>query len=291
MRDKISSSKGISVSNVFSYILLILLSIVWLIPIVWLVAISFSSGVNGVPNYFLPQHGLTISNYTKLFTDSGVQSGFYFPRWFLNTLFVAICTCALSTFFVLSVSYAISRMRFKMRKPIMNIALILGMFPGFMSMIAIYYVLKSVDLTNSLFALILVYSGGAGLVFYIAKGFFDTIPFTLDESAMIDGATRSQIFWQITIPLSKPIIIYTILTSFLAPWGDFILVSFIIGPTAYTNYTVALGLYHMIDKEHIAEYFSMFTAAAVLISVPITLLFVSMQKFYIEGVTGGAVKG
>jgi arabinogalactan oligomer / maltooligosaccharide transport system permease protein len=291
MMNKFSSTNKSSAGNVISHLLLIVLSLIWLLPIVWIVVISFSSGVNGIPNYFLPQHGLTLENYTKLFTDAGIQSGFYFPRWFMNTLFVALCTCALSSFFVLSVSYVISRMRFKLRKPIMNLALILGMFPGFMSMVAVYYVLKSVNLTNSLFALILVYSGGAGLTFYIAKGFFDTIPFTLDESAMIDGATRAQIFWKITIPLSKPIIIYTILTAFLAPWGDFIFVNFIIGPTAYNNYTVAIGLYHMIDKEHIASYFSMFTASAVLISIPITILFVSMQKFYIEGVTGGAVKG
>lgn len=285
------NSKKFSMGTALSYILLIVLSLIWLVPIVWLLMISFSSGVSGIPHYFLPEHGLTLKNYTRLFTDSGLSSGFFFPRWFLNTLFVAVCTCALSSFFVLSVSYVISRMRFKMRRPIMNIALILGMFPGFMSMIAIYYVLKSIHLTNSLFALILVYSGGAGLGFYIAKGFFDTIPFTLDESAMIDGATRAQIFWKITIPLSKPIIIYTILTSFLAPWGDFILVSYIMGPTAYTHYTVALGLYSMLDKEHISQYFSMFTAASVLISVPITVLFISMQKFYIEGVTGGSVKG
>lgn len=291
MRNKKYSANGNSASNLFSHILLIVLSIIWLIPIIWIVMISFSSGVNGVPNYFFPEHGLTLDNYTKLFTDAGLQSGFYFPRWFGNTLFVAVCTCVLSSFFVLSVSYVISRMRFKMRKPLMNIALILGMFPGFMSLVAVYYVLKSVNLTNSLYALILVYSGGAGLGFYVAKGFFDTIPFTLDESAMIDGATRSQIFWKITIPLSKPIIVYTILTSFLAPWMDFIFVNYIMGPTAYTNYTVALGLYHMIDKEHITTYFSMFTAGAVLISIPITLLFISMQKFYIEGVTGGAVKG
>ena len=145
--------------------------------------------------------------------------------------------------------------------------------------------------TNTLVALILVYSGGAALGFYVAKGFFDAIPKEMDEAAMIDGATRSQIFWQITVPLSKPVIVYTILTSFLAPWADFIFVNMIMGPTAYKNYTVALGLFRMIDREHITTYFSMFCAGAVLVSIPIVALFISLQKFYVEGITGGSVKG
>lgn len=277
--------------NTISYIVLAALCLIWLVPIVWLVVISFSAGVAGIPNYFWPKYGLTLQNYTKLFTDSGAGSGFYFPRWFLNTLLVACCSCALSSVFVLSVAYAMSRMRFRMRKPLLNIALILGMFPGFMSMIAVYYILKALDLTNTLTALVLVYSGGAALGFYIAKGFFDTTPREMDEAAMIDGATQAQIFWKITLPLSKPVIVYTILTSFLAPWADFIFVNMIMGPTAYKNYTVALGLFHMIDKEHITTYFSMFTAGAVLVSIPMVALFLSLQRFYVEGITGGSVKG
>lgn len=278
-------------SNTATYILLSILCIIWLIPIAWIVIISFSKGLNGVPNFFWPQSGFTTDNYTNLFTQANATTGFYFPTWFFNTLFVACCTCAITTLLVLSTSYAISRMRFKLRKPFMNIALILGMFPGFMALPAIYFILKGLDLTNTLYALILVYSAGAGLGFYIAKGFFDTIPITLDEAAMIDGATRSEIFWKITIPLSKPIIVYTVLMAFMAPWMDFILASFIIGPTAYSKYTVAIGLYRMLDKEHITQYFSMFAAGCVLVSIPITLVFIAMQKHYVEGITGGAVKG
>ena len=277
--------------NVLAYAMLAVLCLIWLVPVAWLVIISFSNGVAGIPNYFWPKYGFTLQNYVKLFRDSGAASGFYFPRWFLNTLFVAVCSCALTTAMTLSVAYAVSRMRFRLRKPYLNVALILGMFPGFMSMIAVYYILKAVGLTNTLVALILVYSGGAGLGFYVAKGFFDAIPKEMDEAAMIDGATRSQIFWQITVPLSKPVIVYTILTSFLAPWADFIFVNMIMGPTAYKNYTVALGLFRMIDREHITTYFSMFCAGAVLVSIPIVALFISMQKFYVEGITGGSVKG
>jgi arabinogalactan oligomer/maltooligosaccharide transport system permease protein len=279
------------VGNALAYVALSVLCVIWLVPVVWLVIISFSKGVAGIPNYFWPKYGFTLQNYVNLFKDAGVSSGFYFPRWFLNTLIVAICSCALTSVMVLSVAYAVSRMRFRLRKPFLNFALVLGMFPGFMSMIAVYYILKAVSLTNTLVALVLVYSGGAALGFYVAKGFFDAIPKEMDEAAMIDGATRSQIFWQITVPLSKPVIVYTILTSFLAPWADFIFVNMIMGPTAYKNFTVALGLFRMIDREHITTYFSMFCAGAVLVSIPIVALFISLQKFYVEGITGGSVKG
>jgi len=285
-------AKGrVMVGNALAYVALSVLCVIWLVPVAWLLIISFSKGVAGIPNYFWPKYGFTLQNYVNLFKDAGVSSGFYFPRWFLNTLIVAICSCALTSVMVLSVAYAVSRMRFRLRKPFLNFALVLGMFPGFMSMIAVYYILKAVSLTNTLVALVLVYSGGAALGFYVAKGFFDAIPKEMDEAAMIDGATRSQIFWQITVPLSKPVIVYTILTSFLAPWADFIFVNMIMGPTAYKNFTVALGLFRMIDKEHITTYFSMFCAGAVLVSIPIVALFISLQKFYVEGITGGSVKG
>ena len=285
-------AKGrVMVGNALAYVALSVLCVIWLVPVAWLLIISFSKGVAGIPNYFWPKYGFTLQNYVNLFKDAGVSSGFYFPRWFLNTLIVAICSCALTSVMVLSVAYAVSRMRFRLRKPFLNFALVLGMFPGFMSMIAVYYILKAVSLTNTLVALVLVYSGGAALGFYVAKGFFDAIPKEMDEAAMIDGATRSQIFWQITVPLSKPVIVYTILTSFLAPWADFIFVNMIMGPTAYKNFTVALGLFRMIDREHITTYFSMFCAGAVLVSIPIVALFISLQKFYVEGITGGSVKG
>ena len=182
-----------------------------------------------------------------------------------------------------------SRLRFKMRKPMMNIALVLGMFPGFMSMIAIYHILKAFGLTQSLLALILVYSGGAALGYYISKGFFDTIPKAIDESAMLDGASKNTIFWKITLPLSKPIVVYTILMAFIGPWVDFIFVSVIMKDN-YQNYTIALGLFQMLSRENIFQYFTRFAAGSVLIAIPITLLFIFMQKYYVSGITGGSVK-
>lgn len=273
-------------ANTFIYIFLSVLALIWVLPILWVILTSFREESGSFTPYFLPK-GYTLQNYINLFTDN---STFEFSRWFMNTLFVSVVTCIIATFFVLSVSYTMSRLRFKMRKPLMNIALVLGMFPGFMSMIAVYYVLKAFGIEQSLLALILVYSAGTGLGFYVAKGFFDTVPRALDEAAMLDGATRGRIFFRITLPMSKPIIIYTLLTSFTAPWIDYIFASVIMGDN-YENYTVALGLFKMLEKEFIHNYYTQFAAGAVIVSIPIAILFISTQKFYVGGVTGGAVKG
>ncbi|MEG2158259.1 MAG: ABC transporter permease subunit, partial [Clostridia bacterium] len=188
---------------------------------------------------------------------------------------------------------ALSRMRFRLRKPIMRMVLILGMFPGFMGMIAVYNILRALGLNEGnmkIVALILVYSGGAGMLYYISKGFFDTIPKSLDEAAKLDGASQSQIFRKIILPLSKPIIIYTAIGAFMAPWMDFIFVKLIcMGQTDYG--TVALGLWEMLKLENYTSHWILFCAGATLVAVPITVLFMFMQKYYVAGVTGGAVKG
>lgn len=262
------------------------MAILWVLPILWLVIISFRKEPGAYTNYILPKE-YTLDNYTRLFTDTSL---FNYPRWFLNTLIVAVLTCIISTILVLMISYAFSRLRFKSRKGFMNVGLILGMFPGFMTMIAVYHILKLVGLDQSLAALVLIYSAAACMTYFIAKGFFDTIPRSLDEAATIDGASRSEIFWKITLPLSKPIVVYTALTSFMAPWTDFIFVSVIMKDN-YQNYTLALGLYQMLSRENIYRYFTQFCAGAVLVAVPVTILFMSLQRYYVEGVTGGAVKG
>lgn len=274
------------VSNGLIYVILSIMSVIWLFPIAWLIMQSFRGEQAAFTSYFIPKEW-TLDNYIRLFTDTHL---FNFPRWFLNTLIVAIFSCLISTILVLLTSYAFSRLRFKMRKPLMNIILILGMFPGFMSMIAIYHILKAVGLSQSLVSLVLVYSGGAAMGYYIAKGFFDTIPRSIDEAAIIDGATKNQVFWHITLPMSKPIVIYTILTSFIAPWVDFIFVSVIMKDN-YQNYTVALGLYQMLTRENIQQYFTEFCAGAVIVAIPITLLFIKMQKYYVGGITAGGSKG
>ncbi|MBQ2050264.1 MAG: sugar ABC transporter permease [Spirochaetales bacterium] len=275
------------ISNGATYLVLIILNIIALTPLVYLVGQSFRAESGAWSSTFFPKTW-TLANYKRLFTQTP------FLRWYGNTFFVAVISCAITTAFVLAVSYAFSRIRFRMRRPMMNVMLVLGMFPGFMSMTAVYFLLKILLPNNfqSLASLIIVYSSGAALSYYVAKGFFDTVPKSLDEAAFIDGATRAQIFWKITIPLSKPIVIYTILVSFISPWCDFIFVSFIMsGVPDVGMYTVSLGMYKWLEREQIQQYFTTFCAAATIVAIPITALFIWLQKYYVEGITGGAVKG
>ena len=276
------------VGNFFVHVFLAMLAAVWVLPIFWIILTSFRAEQGSYVSTFFPK-GYTLANYIKLFTDRNVLN---FPRMFANTLIIAVFTCIISTFFVLSVSYSLSRMRFKLRKPYMNLAMILGLLPGFMAMIAEYYILKALGLTEGSavrLALIIVYSAGTGLGFQIAKGYFDTIPRSVDEAAIMDGATQWQVFTRITMPLSKPIIIYTVMTSFIAPWVDFIFAKVIVRANA-DQFTVAIGLWNMLQKEYINQWYTSFAAGAVIISLPIAILFVYMQKFYVEGMSG-AVKG
>jgi len=271
-------------SSSLTYVFLAILSLIWILPIVWVVFTSFRAEAGSFVPYFLPK-SWTFQNYVNLFNNTVYP----FRKWFANTMLVAVCSCLVSSFLTLTISYVLSRMRFKLRKPYMNMALILGMFPGFMSMIAVYYVLKSIGLTHTLLALVIVYSAGAGINYYICKGFFDTIPHALDEAAKLDGATNFQIFTKVIMPLSGPIMVYTSLMAFMAPWGDFIFARIIMGDD-YNKWTVAIGMYQMIAKDNISKYFTQFNAGCVLIGIPIVIMYVIMQRFYVQGVTGGAVK-
>ena len=277
------------IANAFVYLFLIVMGFIWISPFIYLLMHSFRGGAEIYGSTIIPQEW-TLQNYIDLFTGSGGTASLNFPRWFLNTFVVACFSCVISTISVLMVSYAFSRLRFKARKKFMNVGMILGMFPGFMTMVAIYYLLKAMGLTQTLVALVICYSCGAGLGFQISKGFFDTIPRALDEAATIDGATKNQIFWKIILPMSKPIVVYTVLTSFIGPWTDFILAKIIMGD-ARDNYTVAIGLQLMIDQDFKNTYYKLFLAGSVVVAVPITLLFLKMQKYYVEGVTAGGVKG
>ncbi|MBQ2971300.1 MAG: sugar ABC transporter permease [Ruminococcus sp.] len=273
-------------ANTLVYLVLAVLGLIWISPLVYLVLHSFRDEGLATVSYLIPKT-YSFRNYIELFTDTATLN---FPRWFMNTLVVAIFSCIISTLAVLMVSYSFSRLRFKARKPLINIGMILGMFPGFMTMIAIYYLLKAMGLTQTLVALVICYSAGAGLGYQISKGFFDTIPRALDEAATIDGATRNQIFWKIILPMSKPIVVYTVLTSFIGPWTDFILAKIIMGDMR-DNYTVAIGLQTMVSLEFKATYFKRFLAGSVVVAVPISILFLFMQRYYVEGVTAGGVKG
>ena len=275
------------VSNTLTYVVLSVLGVAWILPIVYLVYTAFRvTPSTGIINTLFPTDlQLGMGNFSRLFQDT------MFSKWLFNTLFVATSSCLLTTGFILMVSYALSRLRFRMRKPIMNVLLVLGMFPGFMSMIAVYFILKAMNLTNSLFALILVYSGSAALSYYICKGFFDTVPRAMEEAAILDGASQPMVFWKIILPMAKPMIVYTVLTSFISPWCDFIFVNTIISDRE--KYTVSLGLFKMInaEKNSFNDNFTVFCAGSFVVGAIIVTLFMSMQRYYVEGVTSGAVKG
>ena len=268
--------------------LLLILAVIWLLPIVWLVFNSFSANTGIDKLNFFPKE-YSLQNFVKIFAepDSVVQ----YVKWFTNTLVIAIFTCIVSTIFVLMVSYALSCTRFRGREGLMSFSLILNMFPGVLSMIIIYFVLKTVGLTNSHLGMIFVYSAGSGLGYLIVKGFMDTIPVSLREVAKMEGANELTIFVRIILPICKPIIVYQIISSFLIPWGDFVFANLMLNSGISSDFTVAIGLYHMLDRSLINSYFSVFCAGGLIISIPISILFVIMQKYYVAGVAAGSVKG
>lgn len=275
--------------DVITYIFLIAMCVIWLLPFFWLVMQSFRDGKGQFISTFLPT-AYTTNNYKALLTEFDVMN---FPRMFMNTFFIACCTCVISTFFVLSVSYCTSRLKWKLRKPYMNMAMILNLFPGFMTMVAVYFILKALGMTegNKIpLALIICFSSGAGTQFYVMKGYMDTIPTALDEAAYIDGATKWETFTKVTLPLCKPMVVYQIITSFMAPWMDFIFAKIICG-TKTQYYTVSIGLFSLLDsKEYVSTWFTRFCAGAVLVAIPISILYICTQRFYQEAMAGG-VKG
>ncbi len=280
-----------AIGNFFSYVLLILISLIWLFPFFGLLMQSFRSfdpavEYGGMVDYIIP-HTFSLDNYKFLF--DGTTN---YVRWYLNTLIISSVVSVVNTIIVLCVSYALSRMRFKGRTFLMRFWLVLGMFPGFLTMICLYFLLKTMGMTQAgaIPGLILVSVASCGMGYYVCKGYFDTIPKALDEAARIDGASRARVFLTMTIPMSKPIIIYTALVAFMGPWCDFVFASYI----AFghdRSYNVAVAMQRWMVVGDYQGYFTRFCAGGVVVAVPITILFMALQKYYVEGVTGGAVKG
>ena len=272
--------------NILAYAVLVIISIIWLFPFVGLVLQSFRGEYGGMVNYLIPKQ-FSLDNYKFLFGPDCK-----FVRWYLNTLVIAVFVAIITTVVVICVSYALSRMRVKGRKLLMNSWLVLGMFPGFLTMICLYFLLKLLGLTQegAVPGLILISVASSGMGYYVCKGYFDTIPKSLDEAAIIDGASRAQILWKMTIPLSKPIIIYTALVAFMAPWCDYIFASYVAFGFS-DSYNVAVAMTRWVWTNDYQGYFTRFCAGGILVAIPVTALFMALQKYYVEGVTGGAVKG
>lgn len=269
-----------------SYIILFLMAASCIYPILWVIMSSLKVGDSLYMSGILPKH-FTLQHYTDLFKSQSDKQILY-GRWYINSLKVASISMVLGTLIQILTAYAISRFRFKGRKTIMSTVLVLGMFPGFMSMIAIYIMLVQLNLLDKHAALILVYSAGAALGMFVAKGFFDTIPRSLEEAARIDGASHMTIFARIILPLSKPIITYIALTSFMGAWVDFIFARLIL--RSRENWTLAVGLYELVNS-YTSTQFTLFAAGSVLAALPVVVLFIFLQRFLVEGLTAGASKG
>lgn len=278
-----------TIGNAITYIVLIVISFVWLFPFVCLFLQSlrsYNEGGGGMVEYLLPKQ-FSLDSYAFLLSEES-----QFVRWYGNTLIIAAFVALFQTIVVLCVSYALSRMRFKGRTFLMKFWLILGMFPGFLTMICLYFLLKQFGLTQAgaIPGLILIAVASSGMGYYVIKGYFDTIPKALDEAARIDGASRARVFFTMIIPMSKPIIIYAALVAFMAPWCDYVFASYV--AFGYSDsYNVAVAMQRWVWTNDYQGYFTRFCAGGMLIAVPVTILFICLQKYYVEGVTGGAVKG
>ena len=275
--------------NTGAYIVLVILSIIWLFPFICLVLQSFRSYITepgGMVNYLLPKH-FSLDSYKFLFSEDCK-----FLRWYGNTLIIALAASILQTMVIIGVSYALPPTRFKGRKALMNIWLVLGFFPGFLTMICLYFLLKQLGLTQAgaIPGLILISFANSGMGYYVCKGYFDTLPKALDEAMLIDGATRAQILIQMILPLSTPIIIYTALTAFMAPWCDYVFASYVAFGHS-DSYNVAVAMQRWVWTNDYQGFFTRFCAGGILVAVPVTILFMCLQKYYVEGVTGGSVKG
>ena len=273
------------ISNTVIYVILSVMCVVWILPFVGILLESFRCESTGLAGYILPKQW-GFDNYIRLFKETN------FLKWFGNTFIMGIVTAVVQMAFVLAVSYALSRHRFKGRKFLMNVMLVFGMFPGFLTLILLYTWMHDWNLTdgNAPWGLIIIYVASSGMGYYIAKGFFDTISHSLDEAARIDGATNMQIFFKIILPLSKPIVIYTVLMGFMGPWGDFVMATFMAN-NANAGFNAAAGLQWLLTDSMIYDYYTTFCAGGVVVALPITILFMLLQKYYVAGVTGGAVKG
>ncbi len=280
---KLSHNSQQFIKLLLTYLLLIIIAVVSIYPALWIVMSSFKVGDSLFSEHLIPDQ-LTTDHYVRLFTDDNLN----YPLWYWNTFKISLISTVLGTSLTIITAYALSRFRFRGRQNILTSMLILGMFPGFMSMIAIYVLLISANLNDSHWGLILVYAAGAPLGAFVAKGFFDTIPKALEEAATIDGASHTRIFIGIVLPLSRPMITYIALTSFTGTFFDYIFSSFVLRST--DKKTLAMGLYEMVSQRSSTE-FTTFAAGAVLAAIPITLLFMFLQRFLVAGLTSGATKG
>ncbi len=281
------SKKGLAIfDKIWSNLLAFILVIIWLIPVAYVIMSSFSGQSGYKLSGSIFPTSWTTENYSELFKSTRVLA---FGSWYVNTLVLSLCNTVLVTFVTVLTAFVLSRFRFKGRKLLMNISMILGMFPGFMAMVAVYLILNMLGMVNSIWALLLYYVCGAGMGFFTTKGYFDTISNDIDEAAKLDGASSARLFFQIYLPLAKPVVIYTALMAFMGPWADYILAGILL--TSNENKTVAVGLYNLMTDNYINDFFTIFCAGSVIVAVPIVGIYIALQRYFVAGISAGAVKG
>ena len=268
-----------------AYILLIAVCVIIIYPLLWTIGASFNPGNSLVSTSIIPKNP-TNEHYVKLFAGEG---NLFYKQWYLNSLKISVFTMLLSLISVSFTAYAFSRFRFKGRKNGLTLFMLLQMIPQFSALTAIFVLGQMLGLINSHWLLILIYVGGQiPMNSYLLKGYMDTIPMDLDESARIDGASRTRIFWQIIIPLSRPMLAEVAMNGFTGPLGDFALSSVILRNPE--SYTLPIGLYKLVSDKMGASY-TTFAAGAILISIPIVIVFLSLQKHFVSSLTAGGTKG
>ncbi|MGL4694422.1 sugar ABC transporter permease [Enterococcus larvae] len=268
-----------------TYLLLIFMVVVIVYPLLWTIGASFNSGNSLISTSLIPENPTT-GHYSRLFANEGTL---LYGKWYINSLKISFFTMLLSLVSVSMTAYAFSRFRFTGRKNGLILFLLLQMIPQFSALIAIFVLAQMLGLINSHWLLILIYVGGQiPMNTYLLKGYFDSIPRDLDESAKIDGASNTRIFLQIILPLSRPMLAVVAMNGFTGPLGDFALSSVLLRNPEY--YTLPIGLYKLVTDKMGASY-TTFAAGAILISIPIALVFLALQKHFVSGLTAGGTKG
>lgn len=263
------------------YIILIILSVAVIYPVIWIVGSSFNEGTSLATSRAIPKN-FTLDNYIRLFQKTKYKT------WYFNTLKIAVVNMIASVFLSGTMGYVFARLKFAGKKFGLMSILILQMFPTFMGMIAIYVLFLNFGLLDHPLALVLIYAvGQIPYNTWLIKGYLNNIPKSLDEAAYVDGATKFQTFTRIILPIMSPILTFVAITQFMAPWFDFILPNYLI--SSDEKRTLAVGLYRLINGQQ-NNNFTMFAAGSVLVAAPITILYIFLQKFLVEGLTAGANK-
>lgn len=269
----------------FTYFILIGVMVAIIYPLLWTIGASFNPGNSLISTTLIPKNP-TLNHYRELFAGN---KNLPYVQWYKNSMKISIFTMIFTVISVSFTGYAFSRFRFKGRNNGLVLFLLLQMIPQFSALIALFVLAQMLGMMNSHWLLIILYTGGQiPMNTYLMKGYMDSIPIDLDESARIDGASPTRIFWQIILPLSRPMLAVVAMNGFTGPLGDFVLSSVILRKTE--AYTLPIGLFNLVNDVMGASY-TTFAAGAILISIPIAVIFVLLQKNFVAGLTAGGTKG